>query len=70
MLLVAGIVWAFLWAVRSGQFDDLEGPAHQILMDDDEESVMLRRSSADGPPHADDATSHENGSRAGDSSRA
>jgi len=21
--------------VRSGQFDDLEGPAHQILMDDD-----------------------------------
>ncbi|MDP2785958.1 MAG: cbb3-type cytochrome oxidase assembly protein CcoS [Sulfurimicrobium sp.] len=29
------IVWIFLWAVKSGQFDDMEGPAHRILMDDD-----------------------------------
>ncbi len=29
------IVWAFLWAIQSGQFDDLEGPAHEILMDND-----------------------------------
>lgn len=36
-LLLAGlIIAAFIWAVRSGQFDDLEGPAHRILMDDDE----------------------------------
>ena len=36
-LALAGIIiWVFLWAVRSGQFDDLEGPAHQILMDDDD----------------------------------
>ena len=34
--LVAVIVWALLWAVRSGQFDDLEGPAHRIVMDDDQ----------------------------------
>ncbi|WP_337998166.1 cbb3-type cytochrome oxidase assembly protein CcoS [Oleispirillum naphthae] len=27
---------AFLWALRSGQFDDLEGAAHRILFDDDE----------------------------------
>jgi cbb3-type cytochrome oxidase maturation protein len=25
----------FFWAVKSDQFDDLEGPAHRILMDDD-----------------------------------
>ncbi|GGY25379.1 cbb3-type cytochrome oxidase assembly protein CcoS [Paludibacterium paludis] len=25
----------FWWATRSGQFDDLEGPSHRILMDDD-----------------------------------
>lgn len=25
----------FLWAVRSGQFDDLDGAAHRILDDDD-----------------------------------
>jgi len=24
----------FLWAVRSGQFDDLDGAAHRILDDD------------------------------------
>ena len=35
LVLVAIIIWVFLWAVRSGQFDDMEGPAHQILMDDD-----------------------------------
>ncbi|MBS0319148.1 MAG: cbb3-type cytochrome oxidase assembly protein CcoS [Proteobacteria bacterium] len=26
---------AFAWSVRNGQFDDLEGPAHRILADDD-----------------------------------
>ena len=36
LVLVALIVWALLWAIRSGQFDDLEGPAHRILMDEDE----------------------------------
>ena len=35
VILVGLIIWIFLWAIRSGQFDDLEGPAHQILMDDD-----------------------------------
>ena len=29
---------AFWWATRNGQFDDLEGPAHQILMDDEKPS--------------------------------
>jgi len=37
VLIAIGIVAVFLWAVKSGQFDDLEGPAHRILMDDDEE---------------------------------
>ncbi len=35
VILVGLIIWIFLWAIRSGQFDDLEGPAHRILMDDD-----------------------------------
>lgn len=26
---------AFLWAVRSGQFDDLDGAAERILFDDE-----------------------------------
>lgn len=33
MLVVALIVWVLFWSIKSGQFDDLEGPAHQILMD-------------------------------------
>ena len=28
---------AFLWALRSGQFDDLDGAAERILFDDDEQ---------------------------------
>jgi cbb3-type cytochrome oxidase maturation protein len=27
-------VAAFLWALKSGQFDDLDGAAHRILFDD------------------------------------
>ncbi len=34
-VLALGTVAALFWAVRSGQFEDLEGPAHRILMDDD-----------------------------------
>ena len=33
---------AFLWALRSGQFDDLDGAAHRILFDDDEDDKAPR----------------------------
>ncbi|TXH06503.1 MAG: cbb3-type cytochrome oxidase assembly protein CcoS [Rhodocyclaceae bacterium] len=36
VILVFGIAVAFWWSVRSGQFDDLEGPGFRILMDDDQ----------------------------------
>lgn len=36
LILVAVIIWVFFWAVKSDQFEDMEGPAHRILMDDDE----------------------------------
>ncbi len=29
-----GFLAAFIWAVRSGQFDDTHTPAHRILFDD------------------------------------
>jgi cbb3-type cytochrome oxidase maturation protein len=35
VVLVALIGAVFWWSVSSGQFDDLEGPAHRILADDD-----------------------------------
>ena len=36
VILVFLIALAFWWSVRSGQFDDLEGPGFRILMDDDQ----------------------------------
>ncbi len=38
VLLLGAAVWAFFWAVRTGQFDDLESPAWRILTDDNERS--------------------------------
>lgn len=35
LILVAIAVWAFFWAVSSGQFDDLSSPAWSVVMDDD-----------------------------------
>ena len=35
VVLVFLIGAGFWWCVQSGQFDDLEGPAHRILADDD-----------------------------------
>ncbi len=36
VMLLAVAVWAFFWAVSSGQFDDLDTPALRILLDSDE----------------------------------
>lgn len=40
MVVAAG---AFLWAVKSGQFEDMEGPAHRILMDEDDPRIPHKR---------------------------
>lgn len=39
LLLVGVGVAIFAWAVKSGQYDDLEGPAHRILYDDDKDMI-------------------------------
>ena len=39
LLIVVGV----FWSIRSGQFDDLEGPAERILMDDDDPLLPTRR---------------------------
>ena len=33
LVLVGCAVWAFIWAVNAGQFDDLDTPAWDILTD-------------------------------------
>lgn len=42
-------IWAFVWAVRKGQYDDLDTPALDILVDDDKPrpATTARRDVAD-----------------------
>ena len=57
---VVAVAGVFVWAVRSGQFDDLDTPAVRILTDDDEPPRPARgrdgaageaaRSAEDGDP--------------------
>jgi len=37
LALMLGLIalFAFMWSLRSGQFDDLDGASHRVLMDDD-----------------------------------
>ena len=37
LVLLAAAAWAFVWAVRRGQFDDMDTPAIDILRDDPHE---------------------------------
>ncbi|MBU2955445.1 cbb3-type cytochrome oxidase assembly protein CcoS [Marinobacter sp. F3R08] len=39
LILVALGIVLFSWAVKNGQYDDLEGPAHRILYDDDKDMI-------------------------------
>lgn len=40
-MLVIGLamVGALFWAVRTGQYEDMEGPAHRILLDEEEDPL-------------------------------
>jgi cbb3-type cytochrome oxidase maturation protein len=44
----AAVVGVLVWAVKSGQFDDLEGPAHRILLDEEEVVASAADPTADG----------------------
>ncbi|WRH94035.1 cbb3-type cytochrome oxidase assembly protein CcoS [Pseudomonas fluorescens] len=58
LLIVAIAVYIF-WAVDSGQYDDLDGPAHSILFDDQDPNHTAAVDEANAskpddkaPPHA------------------
>jgi cbb3-type cytochrome oxidase maturation protein len=36
VLVMLIVIVAFVFTVKSGQYDDMEGPAYRILMDDDD----------------------------------
>jgi cbb3-type cytochrome oxidase maturation protein len=45
LVFVIGVV--FWWSIRHGQFEDLEGPAYRILMDDDKPDMAKDGDEAD-----------------------
>ena len=51
IVLLGIAVSIFFWAVKAGQFDDLESPAHKILFDDDDPQTP--RSDAAQEPASD-----------------
>lgn len=36
LVLLAVAVWALIWAIRNGQFDDLESHGWSVVLDDDQ----------------------------------
>lgn len=52
VILVALAIWFFFWAVNSGQFDDLDGPAHSILFDDEDPAHKAGIEQAEHNPKA------------------
>lgn len=53
-LILLGIaVGAFIWAVKRGQFDDMDTPALDILRDDHEDECIPPRHRANENPDAD-----------------
>ena len=56
VVLVFLIGVAFWWSVKSGQFDDMEGPAYRVLMDDDRPpvEVVAEQQAAASKPKFDD----------------
>ena len=51
LLIVAIAIYIFFWAVDSGQYDDLDGPAHSILFDDQDpkHTAAIDRPDPGGP---------------------
>ena len=59
IIVVALAIWLFFWAVDSGQYDDLDGPAHSVLFDDQDPNHLAAIEEANhseqpqkDPPHA------------------
>jgi cbb3-type cytochrome oxidase maturation protein len=47
LVLVALAVWAMVWAIRSGQFDELESHGWTPVLDDDERPSPAQSSEAE-----------------------
>jgi cbb3-type cytochrome oxidase maturation protein len=46
---LAGLA-AFMWCLKSGQYDDLDGAAERILLDDDDKPIVTPKSDRGSTP--------------------
>lgn len=53
--LLALAVWALLWAIKSGQFDDLESHGWSVVLDDDQKPPPLDDEVSVSTPEQSDA---------------
>lgn len=52
VVLVFLIAVVFWWSLKSGQFEDMEGPAYRILMDDDTPHQIEHKPTTPLPNHS------------------
>lgn len=64
LLLVTVGILVFNWAVKSGQYDDLEGPAHRILYDDDQDMIPDDAKQPENRPDTPDHDADQSGDNA------
>ena len=53
IVLLAFAVWALLWAIKSGQFDDLDSHGWSVVLDDDQKPPPLDDEQIDAPDKGD-----------------
>jgi cbb3-type cytochrome oxidase maturation protein len=54
IIIVALAIRLLFWAVDSGQYDDMDGPAHSILFDDEDPSHRAGIAEAQKPSEPQD----------------
>lgn len=59
LMLLAVAAWALIWAIRTGQFDDLESHGWSVVLDDDQRP----------PPEPGTTDSASSGERSDDETR-
>ena len=55
LMLLGVAAWALIWAIRTGQFEDLESQGWSVVLDDDEKP----------PPGPDDPEEDDNNGESG-----
>jgi cbb3-type cytochrome oxidase maturation protein len=56
VMLLGVAVWALLWAIRTGQFDDLESHGWSVVLDDDQKPPDLIAEESEPKPETKEQT--------------